>query len=168
MKSPVTRRVALSALGASVTALTTASGAEASGPVLAPRVSKPRMDSPVGAHPLLAPLGVGSRLGRWTVQKVDASEGEVLAVLFEDAQGATFQLDVCRRDDSESAARAPGQSRHFSVFVANEGDGSTPTHEDHGLCAMALAEVISGNEGGVSPHTFSTLSQRTAARRPVR
>lgn len=164
MKTPVTRRVALSALGASMTALTTASGAEAS----PSSASKPKLKRPDGAHPLLAPLNVGSRLGPWTVRRVDASEGEVLAVLFDDAQGATFQLDVCRRDDSAPAARAPGQSRHFSVFVANEGDGFTPTHEDHGLCAMALAEVISGNEVRVSPHTFSTLSQRTSARRPVR
>ncbi|MEZ4220102.1 MAG: hypothetical protein R3B13_04165 [Polyangiaceae bacterium] len=114
---------------------------------------------------LLRPLAAGSRLGAWHVQEVLPLTDGAVSVLLRDEAGSEFQLDVCARDPGASA---PGQSEHFAVFVVNRGDGAVPTHESHGLAAMALADVIRGNEAGVDRSGFLSVAaraQRGLARR---
>lgn len=117
------------------------------------------------ASALVAPLAVGSSLGRWTVVQVLPVQDGAASVVLSDAKGGRFQLDVCARDDASDALRAPGVTERFEVFLANKGDGATSTHEDHGLAAMALAELIRGNEQHVDHTAFQTLRQRVDARR---
>jgi hypothetical protein len=113
---------------------------------------------------LLAPLTVGARLGRWTVQELIPIKDGAISVVLQDTGQQRFQLDVCARDDAADARHAPGRSEHFEVFLANQGDGETSTHEDHGLAAMALADLIRGNEHRVERTAFQTLRQRSEAK----
>lgn len=121
-----------------------------------------------GVASLVAPLGPGKSLGRWRVEALLEPSGGAASVLLSDAEGRSFQLDICARDRSPLASRGPAQTEHFELFVANQGDGATGTREDHGLCAMALAEVIRGNEALVDRSGFSTLAERADPRRHVR
>lgn len=120
------------------------------------------------ATQLLAPLRVGSSLGAWSVAAVVAVADGALSVILSDRAGTQFQLDICARDHSSSAPRGPAATEFFEVFLANRGDGATGTHEDHGLAAMALAEVIRSNEAGADRSEFLTLAERTSPRRHVR
>lgn len=176
MKSDeVSRRFVVGALG--IGAATVAAGAaigtkrlsaEAVEPSAAPGAPAP---APAGAAPepealeankLIAPLGPGDRLSRWTIQQVLPVQGGAASVVLQDDKGQQFQLDVCARDEAQSAPVGPGHSELFQVFLANSGDGSTATFEDHGLAAMALAEVIRANEQHVDRSLFSTQAHRVA------
>jgi hypothetical protein len=113
---------------------------------------------------LLAPLVAGARLGRWTVDELIPIKDGALSVVLRDAQERRFQVDICARDAAPDARRAPGHSEHFEVFLANQGDGDTSTHEDHGLAAMALADLIRANEHRVERTAFQTLRERAEAK----
>ncbi len=115
------------------------------------------------ARTLLSPLAAGDRLDRWTIEQVLPVQGGAASVVLRDEKGQKFQLDVCARDTSASAPVAPGRSELFEVFLANSGNGSKATFENHGLAAMALAEVIRGNEQHVDRASFSTQASRVAA-----
>ncbi len=117
------------------------------------------------AHKLVAPLAVGSRLNRWTVEQILPVKDGAASVVLRDGKGESFQLDICARDDAASAPVGPGRSERFQVFLANSGDGSKATFEDHGLAAMALAEVIRANEHHVDHGLFQTQARRTSAAR---
>lgn len=117
---------------------------------------------------LLAPLGPGSSIGHWRVERLIEPTGGAASIVLSDRSGTEFQLDVCARDASALADRGPACSQHFELFVANQGDGSTGTREDHGLCAMALGEIIRSNEATVDRSAFSCLAQRGDTRRHVR
>ncbi len=111
---------------------------------------------------LVTPLVAGSRLGPWQVEQLVSTAVGTLSVLMVGASGARFQLDVCARDGSLGAPQSPGNTEHFQVFVANTGDGATATLEEQGLAAMALADVIRGNEQAFNRSGFLTLGARNA------
>ncbi|MBX3182844.1 MAG: hypothetical protein KIT72_18375 [Polyangiaceae bacterium] len=102
------------------------------------------------ADQLVAPLAAGAELGRWQIASVRSLDAGAVSVLVTSASGA-FQLDVVRRSASP---RSPGVTDHFEVMVMNHGDGAKPTAEEQGLAAMALAEVIRGNEQAVDVSRF--------------
>lgn len=158
--SSVSRRALLGYAGAGVAAAGVSGSAR-----VAPALDRVG-HSPLAA--LLAPLGPGSELGTWRVLRLVEPEGGAGSIVLSDRTGAEFQLDVCARDASPLASRGPAVSEHFEIFVANQGDGATGTREDHGLCAMALSEVIRGNEARADRSAFVTLAQREAPRRHVR
>ncbi len=171
-KDAVSRRVVMGAIGVGAAGVALAERVPlAQGPAdakgAAPDREQARGDAPEAlaqACLLVSPLETGSSLGRWTVEKVLPVEHGAASVVLSDAQGRRFQLDVCARDDREEASRAPGQSELFEVFLANHGDGETSTLEEHGLAAMALAELIRANEHHVERTAFQTLRQRVEAR----
>ncbi len=174
----LSRRTVVAALSASVVGTATsvskvARAAQTKGGSKAQRrgaKSSPRRTAPTPAplstaDKLVAPLAPGSRLDLWTVERVIATENGAASVIVSDASKQTFQLDICARDDSPGAAAAPGRSEYFEVFVANRGDGTTATVEDHGLVAMALADVIRSNEQHVDLSEYLTLAERLSAAR---
>ncbi len=108
---------------------------------------------------LVAPLKPGDKLDRWTVEDLHPVQDGAASIVLSDASGQRFQLDVCARDASAATA-GPGATEAFEIYLANHGDGSTSTLEDHGLAAMALAEVIRANEHGVPRSGFATLAAR--------
>jgi hypothetical protein len=113
---------------------------------------------------LIAPLAAGSALGSWRIERVVPLQDGALSVILVGREGPSFQLDVCALDPAPDAMRGPARTERFEVFVANGGDGATGTHEDHGLCAMALAEVVRANEARVSRAGFLSLRERLARR----
>lgn len=186
MKSDeVSRRFVVGALGvgAAAAAATAATGV-AVGAIQHPRaaaVPQPQHGSPgpgssepetanvdpavQQADRLVAPLAPGHRLGRWTVQQILPVQNGAASVVLADASGEHFQLDICARDPSASAQKGPGRSERFEIFLANSGNGSKATFEDHGLAAMALAEVIRANEHHVDHALFKTQARRTSTAR---
>lgn len=157
-EDPVSRRAALKVLGVGVAGATSLKSAP-----LAAAPSPDDLSSAEPASELIAPLGAGSTLGHWRIERVLPLEHGVMSVVLCDAEDRRFQLDVCARDLASDAMRGPGETEHFQIFLANRGDGSLGTHEDHGLCAMALAEVIKTNEARVSRAGFVTLAERLRA-----
>jgi len=122
------------------------------------------VDAPRVAARLVAPLASGSVLGPWRVLRVLPLDAGAVSVVLVDAEERSFQLDICARDPDPSAVHGPAHTEQFEIFLANEGDGSTSTHEDHGLAAMAVAEIVRANESQLSSGPFSTLRARLHAR----
>lgn len=67
-----------------------------------------------------------------------------LPVVLETHAGSRYQVDVLARDPG--GPQGVGNTEHFSVYVANRGDGGTSTDETEGLGAMALARVLEASE----------------------
>ncbi|MCC6527337.1 MAG: hypothetical protein IT373_32105 [Polyangiaceae bacterium] len=111
----------------------------------------------------VAPLAAGGALGPWSVRRVGPFERGALEVEL-DGPAGSFTLEVMRRDGA-LPQRAPGMTRHFVVLVKNRGDGATPTDEDQGLGAMALAEVVAANEEHVDRRGFLSQAERLNAHR---
>lgn len=112
----------------------------------------------------LGPIGPGALLaGRWRVEAVRGVRFGSVSLLLSTRDGASFQVDVLRRDASVGAPRGVGESETLAVFLSNRGDGSTATDEEMGLGAMAVADALREREraGAASP-ALLTLSQRSA------
>lgn len=155
----ISRRTAVTVLGASAAALGVGS-ADSRPPAATDDGGTPR----TRVEALLQPLTLGSAIGRWTVEELREVEDGAATLVLRDRRGELFQLDVCARDPSPSAERGPAVTEHFELFLANTGDGRTATHEDHGLAAMAIAEVIRGNEQGSGRSGYLTLAERVSTR----
>ncbi|MBI5537558.1 MAG: hypothetical protein HY898_32850 [Deltaproteobacteria bacterium] len=110
--------------------------------------------------PIVAPLQAGSRIGAWTVEGISAVHAGAVTLTLRDPSGAGFHLDLCRRDRGMGAPAAPAHTDLFEIFLANEGDGSRPTHEDHGQAALAVAEIVRANEHAVKLEGMLTLRER--------
>jgi len=109
---------------------------------------------------LVAPLRAGARLGTWQINAISGVRHGAVTVELADASGALFCLDICARDDEAGAPEPPARSERYDIFLANEGQGADPTHEDHGLAAMALAGVVRANESTAHVEGLLTLRQR--------
>ncbi|HMR75189.1 MAG TPA: hypothetical protein PKD61_08755 [Polyangiaceae bacterium] len=131
-------------------------------PALSSKGATPASPAPT-AKPvsgLLSPLAAGDALGHWRLVEVAPLTDGAVSIVLRDAAGTHFQLDVCRRDPEPGAPRGPGQTERYEVFLANSGDGTLRTRESHGLAAMAIADVIRGNEANLDASGFATLRAR--------
>jgi hypothetical protein len=152
---PISRRGLVQVVGLGAAAAVTRGEVEAPREPVSP-------DEVELALALVTPLAPGSRFGSWTLERV-VLEPSGPSYVLSDGRGVKFQVDVCARDLSLDAPRGPASTEHFDLFVSNEGDGSTDTIEEHGLGAMALAEIIRSNEARVDASACHTLTQRLAA-----
>lgn len=107
---------------------------------------------------LVAPLAVGSKIGRCTLDKIGEIKNGALGLLLTDSVGQSFAVEICARD--EDSPRSPAETEKFQLYVVNEGNGSIPTVEEHGIVAMGIATIIRQNEDVVDPSAFLTLHQR--------
>lgn len=160
MSNEVNRRSFVGALGvgaaaAAATSTTQAHAAPSRGSLPLTREQQERQAAELASA--VAPLGAGSRLGRWSVERVLPVAAGAQSLVLRDEAGRSFQLDVCLRAPGVSS---PGGTERFQVFVANGGDGATATVEDHGLAAMAVAEVIRANEQRLDGSAFRALPDR--------
>jgi hypothetical protein len=154
----VAERVALGASPVSSSAAPTASAAPAA-PATVP--AAPVSASAVQA--LFGSLRPGARVGRWTVVAIHEVRLGAIPVQLATADGDTFQVDVHRRDEDPLAPSAPANTPSLSLYLVNNGVGSTATHEEHGLGAMALADALAEREAAGAPvPALLTLRQRTA------
>jgi len=163
--SGISRRVLVGLLGSGVLVAPTLARAFPGAVQHTPDASSPP-PSDLAAR-LLAPLAVGSRFGRWTVAAIEPlARGAVTVALSSDsAPDHVFSIEVLARDPSPLAVRPPAETRLFALFVKNGGDGYSPTHEEQGLSAMALAQVLARNEEGIDARGFLTHAARIARHR---
>lgn len=100
-------------------------------------------------------------VGKWSIEKVHAVRFGAIAVVMRTPAGEAFQVDVLRRDPLGHGVAGVAETEHFSVFVANRGDGSKATEEWQARGAKVLAHHIRRTERGGSPlPQLMTFSQR--------
>ena len=103
-------------------------------------------------------IPAGLDLGKWTVEKVQAPMLGAIPVVMRSPAGDAFQVDVLRRDD---AINGVADTKYFSLFVVNGGNGSTSTDEMQARGAKVLAHHLRHTElSGVRPELMS-FAQRS-------
>lgn len=116
--------------------------------------------TPENIAKLLAPLAPGKKLARWTIVSVEPMSSGSVRLRAHTADEHEFVLEILARDTSALAQRPPAETERYAVFVSNGGNGWTPTNEEPGLAAMALAEIIKRNEQSVLVSGFLTHGER--------
>lgn len=102
-------------------------------------------------------------LGGWAIQKVQAPKFGGIPVVMRTPSGETFQVDVLARDRNDSHVMGIAETRHFSLFVANSGNGSKATDELQARGAKVLAHHLSRTElSGVPLPSLLTLTERSS------
>ena len=109
---------------------------------------------------LLHPLWIGSRFGRWTIAEVAPLKHGAITIKARTDHGETFTLEILARDPGALAQKPPATTARHAIFLPNGGNGWSPTHEEHGLAAMALAQVIAKNEDAAPLAGLLTHAQR--------
>jgi hypothetical protein len=102
-------------------------------------------------------------VGKWSVEKVHAPKFGAIAVVMRTPTGQPFQVDVLRRDSSVSGV---AETEHFSVFIANSGDGSKSTEEWQARGAKVLAHHLRRTERSGSPLPVLLSFSERASRHP--
>ena len=114
---------------------------------------------PPEAEALFRDLSPGTKVEQWTVVAVHPVRHGALPVVLAGEGGERFQVDVMARDPGGPLGVANTET--LSLFVANRGDGDTPTEESQGLGAMALAKALGERESnGAKPPTLVTFAKR--------
>jgi hypothetical protein len=128
---------------------------------------RPLVRAPQPARPEVAEttfLGdlAGAKLGAYTVQSVGELERGGIPVTMATASGETFRVDVLRTELLGPPGIGPAST--VSTFLCNGGDGNTPTDEERGLGAMALAKELARRtrKGEKPPAALLTMTERAA------
>jgi hypothetical protein len=123
-------------------------------------LSEPRRDS-LGLGPTFVP---GTRVGRCTLVAVRPLEVGGIPVVLCAPDGHIFEVDVLRHDPA-----TPGVARAGSLglYVRNNGTGSKSTHEEEGLGALALADLLAKRGLGTDRLVKSLRTLRERAPRLV-
>ncbi|NVB36985.1 hypothetical protein G6O69_04030 [Pseudenhygromyxa sp. WMMC2535] len=103
-------------------------------------------------------------MGKWTLERVHGTKLGAIAVVMRTHSGEAFQLDILARDPGVSGV---GESEHFSVFVANNGDGSHSTDELQARGAKVLAHHLSRTERSGAPLPQLLTFRQRAAQHPL-
>jgi hypothetical protein len=107
-------------------------------------------------------LPLGAPVGECVLERVGAVHCGAVPVVLRDPAGRRFQVDVLRRDPRGMQGIANTQG--LSLFLANDGRGDTPTHEQHGLAVLALSRLVGEREAAVLRLAgLRTLEQRLVA-----
>lgn len=109
---------------------------------------------------ILGAVKVGTELGAWRVAQIHDFHFGAVPVILESRDGSRFQVDVLRRDGRPDAARGIAETRHLSLFLANQGSGKTSSNENQGLGLMTLAAAIKQHEPRSMPSNMLTLARR--------
>lgn len=134
-------------------------GAAAGASALAGCALRPRP-----ATGLAAALPAGAPLGRWEVEQVLAPVAGAIPVRMRAPGGQRFHVDILRRDPQ--GPRGVAETRTLALYLANRGDGGTPSAELEAGGARILGMYLAGLEArGALPEVpgLLTLSQRHAA-----
>jgi len=156
-KANVSRRWFVGALGGSVLAAPLTAAASPRGVA-----TNDRVGGEVPFLRLLTPLAPGARLARWTLVAIEAPAQGAVALVLSAGDDHRFRLEILARDRSPLAARPPAETEHFAIFVRNGGDGWSPTIEEQGIAAMAVATLIRRNEAPGDAAGFLTHEERIA------
>ncbi|MEM6990865.1 MAG: hypothetical protein AAF721_10220 [Myxococcota bacterium] len=116
---------------------------------------------PAEAQALLGELRPGAAVEQWTLVAVHPIRHGALPVVLSSAAGTSFQVDIFARD--AKGPQGVANTETLSLFVANRGDGGTPTDEDQGLGAMALARALAKQAPKTSAlPALSTFAERAS------
>ncbi len=164
-QQPVSRRHVLTALGSCVGLYSTfVSESSQAAPSHSTRIDSSHDGAPLTPDEtilkLIHPWGPGHRVRSWAVEAVRGVSQGAFSVVLRNVRAQALFLDVCLRDYASDAPKPPGKTRHFDIFVANEGNGQAATREEQGLTAMDLASAIAANESQFRPEGMLTLRQR--------
>jgi hypothetical protein len=128
---------------------------------LPPTSGDGRAAAPGGATGPAIALPPGSSVGACVVERVGAVHCGAVPVVLRDPSARRFQVDVLRRNPAGTPGIA--NTAGLSLFLANEGHGATPTHEQHGLAVLGLAGLLGAHEARVlGLPGLLTLEQRLA------
>ena len=126
----------------------------------------------VGAHylstaaaseppPDLGAIAAGAKLDRWTVVAVHPVRFGAIPVVLQTHKGRRYQIDILARDPDGPPGVA--NTERFSLYIANQGNGDSPTDEDEGLGAIALGRALADHEARATTlPELLTLAQRNA------
>jgi hypothetical protein len=112
-------------------------------------------------HDRLLGLQKGDRIDRWTVTRLE-ERCLGIAVLLRMDSGLELQVDVLARDASGRSPVPLAATESYALYLSNRGDGATPTEEEQGLAALALASAIRAGEA-VEPVRLATFAERAAS-----
>lgn len=79
--------------------------------------------------------------------------------------GMELQVDVLARDPSGLSPAPIAETASYALYLSNRGDGATPTDNEQGLAAMALARAIDASAplSGSEPLRLATFAERSAS-----
>jgi hypothetical protein len=111
-----------------------------------------------GRAPGLVPgLVPGLRVGRCTLVEVRAVELGGIPVVLRAPDGHLFEVDILRHDPATPGVARAGA---LGLYVRNNGTGTTSTHEEEGLGAIALAGVLAREGADRRTPRLRTLRER--------
>jgi hypothetical protein len=116
---------------------------------------------------LVDPIAVGSRFGRWKVVAIHPVEEGALRVDVSGEDGHVFAIEILARDPSPMTAQPPAVTEGLALYVRNGGDGWSPTVEEQGLAAMALAQLLASQGKGAAITGLLTHGERVVAHGPT-
>lgn len=122
--------------------------------------------SPKTQGPLAAVVGPIGPAGTWRVEQVLPVVAGAIPVLLRAPDGGKLQVDVLRAE--AGGPRAVAQAGPLALFIANRGDGATPSAEAEARGARLLAarlEQVASESGWPEIQGLLTLSERLAAHR---
>lgn len=111
----------------------------------------------------LGDIAPGAHVEGYRVVDVMGIVSGGIPVTLESQDGEQFCVDVLRFDPSEPLCGI-GEVSAVTVVLRNNGKGALPTHESHGLGAMALARAVAQRvrAGARVPAGLMTMSERSA------
>lgn len=121
-----------------------------------------RQNASSEALKVLGAVKIGTQLGLWRVAEIHDIHFGAVPVVLESEAGGRYQVDVLRRDGQFGAIRGVADTRRLSLFLANQGSGSTSSNEHHGLGLMTLAAAIRQSEPLSLPSNMLTFAGREA------
>lgn len=161
MQNGMKRRGLLAAAGAAFVG-TTAVHIARGGDVQKPEASaEPAAKAPAKqaeAAKLPAPEGVlGLSAGGYRVTEVSPIQFGGFALTLTGEKGDSFTVDVCARGEGHTGV---ARTASLELYLRNDGQGDTPTHEAHGLATMALAGSLSRVEASINTTAMLPLATR--------
>lgn len=139
---------------------------EASAAVEAPRPAFGGLAAAAGDDPvraLFGPLREGSPVStHWRIESVYAVRSGAIPIVMSTIYGGRFAVEIFRHGAGD--ARPIATAGSLALFLVNQGDGSSPTSELHGLGVMALGRELEARlaQGATLPPGLVTYSRRTS------
>jgi len=95
---------------------------------------------------LIAPIAVGTKLGAARVDAIQVDARGVGVVTLADDRGRKWDAEICRRTLQDANVRPLSATRHYSVYLRNNGSGNVPTDEKVGRAVLAVGDRVRANE----------------------
>jgi hypothetical protein len=96
---------------------------------------------------LIAPYSVGSNVGQNTITEMTTKGNQVGVLTLKSPCGRRMAVEICELNSKTNVStKAISNTKSYSLYLRNSGNGHTPTDESFGLSVMELGRVITKNE----------------------